>query len=105
MFSRRILLLPAVCLAMAGCNTAHKVIGQEDPFLGESVRYNAAVQTINPDPIYPEDGAEPGSSGVKGAAAVARYRNDQVNTRHRTEVSSARSGGLSTTEGSGSGPR
>lgn len=105
MSSRRILMLSAVGLAMAGCNTAHREIGQEDPFLGESVRYNAAVHTINPDPIYPEDAAEPGSSGVKGAAAVARYRTDQVNARHRTEVSSARSGGLSTTEGTSSGPR
>ena len=107
MSSRRILMLSAVCLAMAGCNTAHKEIGQEDPFLGESVRYNAAVHTINPDPIYPEDSAEPGSSGVKGATAVARYRTDQVSARHRGEVAAARSGGLSTTQGTGggSGPR
>ena len=99
MSSRQFLILSAACLAVAGCNTAHSEIGQEDPFLGESVRYNAAVQTINPDPIYPEGAAEPGSSGAKGAAAVARYRTDQVNARHRSEVSSAEAGGLSTTQG------
>lgn len=101
-------LLAAGCLAIAGCNTANKVIGQEDPFLGEAVRYNAALQTINPDPIYPEDGAEPGSSGARGAAAVARYRNDQVNARHKAEISSTKAGALSTTQstsGGASGPR
>ena len=102
------LLLAASCLALAGCNTANKVIGQEDPFLGEAVRYNAALQTINPDPVYPEDGAEPGSNGARGAAAVARYRADQVNARHKAEVNSAKAGALSTTSGTsggGSGPR
>jgi hypothetical protein len=79
------LILPAVGLALSGCNTAFKQIGQEDPFLGESVRYNAAVHTINPDPIYPEGSAEPGESGVKGAAAVRRYRTDQVNQRHAAD--------------------
>ena len=89
MSSKRWLIVPAAGMALAGCNTAHKVIGQEDPFLGESVRYNTAVQTINPDPIYPEGSAEPGESGVKGAAAVRRYRSDQVNSRHRSDSRSA----------------
>lgn len=99
------LIIAAGGMALSGCNTAFKEIGQEDPFVGESVRYNAALHTINPDPIYPEGAAEPGSSGVKGAAAVARYRTDQVNARHRTEVAASRAGGLSTTQGTSSGPR
>lgn len=103
MFSSRIWVLPLACVAVGGCNTAHKQIGQEDPFVGEAVRYNAAVHIINPDPIYPEDAAEPGSSGAKGAAAVARYRSDQVNARHRSEVAASRAGSLSTTQGTGSG--
>jgi hypothetical protein len=105
--SSKLLLIAASCVALAACNTAQKQIGQEDPLFGEAVRYNAALQTINPDPIYPEDGMEPGSSGAKGAAAVNRYRTDQVNARHRTEVNAARSGALSTTQGTsgGSGPR
>jgi hypothetical protein len=105
MSSRQTLILSAACMAVAGCNTVHSEIGQEDPFLGESVRYNAAVQTINPDPVYPEGAAEPGSSGAKGAAAVARYRTDQVNARHRTETAASQSGGLSTTQGTSGGPR
>lgn len=93
---------------LSGCsNTVQKNIGQDDPFHGEAARYNAALHTINPDPVYAEDALEAGSSGAKGAAAIARYRGDQVNARHRTEVNAARSGGLSTTQGtsSGSGPR
>ena len=102
----RPMLAATACALLAGCATPDpkRRIGHEDPFFGESVRYNAAVQTINPDPVYAEGGMEPGSSGAKGAAAVARYRTDQVNQRHQSEVNAARSGALSTTEGSG-GPR
>ena len=105
MSSRFLVIVPATCFVLTACNTANKRIGQEDPFFGESVRYNAALQTINPDPVYPEGAAEPGSSGAKGAAAVARYRTDQVNARHQREVSTARSGLGTTGTGSGSGPR
>ena len=105
MFSKRIWILPGACLMLAGCNTVHTEIGQQDPFHGETVRYNAAVQIINPDPVYPEGAMEPGSSGAKGAAAVARYRTDQANARHRTEVEASRSGGLSTTQSTSGGPR
>jgi hypothetical protein len=94
--------------ALAGCNTVHKNIGTEDAFFGETVRYNAAIQTINPDPVYPEGAAEPGDNGEKGADAVKRYRNDEVNARHKAEVNSSRSGALSTTQGTGGssgGPR
>ena len=105
--SSRLLILVVACGALAACNTANKRIGQEDPFFGESVKYNAAVQTINPDPVYPEGSAQPGENGDKGAQAVKRYRSDQVNARHKTEASTA-STGLSTTggtSGGGSGPR
>jgi hypothetical protein len=96
MSSKR-LLIAASCLGLAGCNTVDKNIGQEDPYLGEAVRYNAAVQTINPDPVYAADAAQPGDNGKKGADAVKRYRNDQVNQRHRTE--SRQNSALSTTTG------
>lgn len=72
-----LLLLPGVVM-VTGCNTAHTHIGDEDPFLGEAVKYNTAIQTINPTPVYPPNAAQPGSSGVKAAAAVKRYRSDQV---------------------------
>ena len=65
-------------LALSGCNTANQNIGSEDPGLGEAVRYNAAIQTINPDPVYSPGGAMPGDNGDKGAKAVKRYRTDSV---------------------------
>lgn len=99
MSCKRLILAAVGCAALAACNTTHKNIGTEDPFFGESVRYNAALQTINPDPVYPEGGAEPGDNGAKGAAAVKRYRNDEVNARHKQEVNAARAGALSTTQG------
>ena len=97
--SSRLLILVVACGALAACNTANKRIGQEDPFFGESVKYNAAVQTINPDPVYPEGSAQPGENGDKGAQAVKRYRTDQVKETESLGVDS--SGG----EGGGSGPR
>lgn len=102
--SCRLLGLAAAALALGACNTTNKNIGSEDPGMGEAVRYNAAVQTINPYPVYPEGGAEPGDSGVKGAEAVKRYRTDQVKDRHKANANPV---GVSTTQGTsgGSGPR
>jgi predicted small secreted protein len=96
MSSKR-LLIAASCLGLAGCNTVDKNIGQEDPYLGEAVRYNAAVQTINPDPVYAADAAQPGDNGDKGADAVKRYRNDEVNQRHQRDTRQTST--LSTTRG------
>ena len=103
----RAIIATAVLAMLGGCSTGGKEVGAGDPFLGESVRYNAALQTINPDPVYGPDDAKPGDNGEKGAAAVERYRTDKVNDRHSKEVSAASSSGMSTTEGtsSGSGPR
>src|SRR5205085_3574751 len=85
--------LVAVSLLLTcGCQTAYtKHIGEEDPGLGETAKYNAAMQIINPDPVYAQDGAQPGSSGAKAAAALKRYRTDAVK-----EVES-----MQTTTGSG----
>jgi len=101
--SSRYLLIAVSGMALAGCNTMYSHIGDEDPMLGESVRYNAAVQTINPDPVYAEGGMLPGGMGAKGAAAVNRYRTDKVNDRHTKEVNSAKASTLSTTQGVGQG--
>lgn len=68
----------ALVAPLGGCANGNGPIGSGDRFLGEAVKYNAAVQTINPDPVYGPDAAKPGDSGVKGAAAVERYRTDQV---------------------------
>lgn len=71
------LALVATCAcALAGCNTGP--IGSRDPGFGEAPKYNAAVQTVDPDPVYGANDALPGASGVKGVAAVKRYRTDAV---------------------------
>ena len=49
-----------------------------DSGFGEAVRYDMAIQTVNPDPVYPEDGAQPGDNGEKGANAVKAYRKGET---------------------------
>lgn len=85
-------IIAAASFAMAGCNTANRPIGTADPFLGEAVKYNAAVQTIDPVPVYAADSTQPGSDGAKGAAAVKRYRTDQVKPVETMETTSGTSG-------------
>ena len=68
-----------------------------DPGFGETVKYAAAAQTIDPDPVYAPDGAQPGDNGDKGAHAVKRYRSDAVKEVQMMETTSGSSSG-------GSGP-
>ena len=100
MSSRRLWIIGAACAALAACNTVNSHIGDEDPFIGEAVKYNAAIQTINPAPVYSASAAQPGDNGDTGAQAVKRYRTDKVNDRHKQE-STIRTGALSTTSGVG----
>jgi len=95
--SSKLLLIGITGIALGAC-TMNKPIGQEDPAIGEAVKYNAAIQTINPDPVYQAGDALPGDSGDKAAAAAKRYRTDTVKP-----VQSMQTGGSS--GGSGSGPR
>ncbi|HKX92473.1 MAG TPA: hypothetical protein VJM15_08645 [Sphingomicrobium sp.] len=88
-------LVVAVVTVVTGCSTMNKPIGAEDPSFGETVKYNAAIQTINPDPVYPEGAAQPGDSGVKGAAAVKRYRTDAVKEVESLSTSDSGSSGSS----------
>jgi hypothetical protein len=92
MFSRR-LCIAAGLVALGGCNTAHRNIGMEDPALGEAVKYDAAVQIINPAPIYPAGAAQPGDNGDVGAKAVKRYRTDTVKQVQTMQTTSGGSGG------------
>ena len=92
----RLALSIAAIVALGGCNTVNSHIGDTDPFLGEAVKYNAAIQTINPAPIHPAEAAQPGDVGEHGAKAVKRYRNDQVkdvDTMSTTWGSTGSSGG------------
>ncbi|HET9398315.1 MAG TPA: hypothetical protein VFO45_05790 [Sphingomicrobium sp.] len=64
---KSMLILAGATLASAGCTPV-------DPGFGEALRYDMAVQTIDPDPQYPADAAQPGDNGEKAQKATERYR-------------------------------
>mgnify|MGYP003578571880 CR=1 FL=1 len=64
-----------------------------DVGLGETVRYAQAVQTIDPDPVYGPDSAQPGDHGDKAAQAVKRYRTNAVKEVERVQTNSGGGGG------------
>ncbi len=66
-FKGMILISAGALLAMAGCSAV-------DPGFGEAVRYDTAMQTVDPDPVYPEGSAQPGDHGEKAQKATERYR-------------------------------
>ena len=90
---KRIAILVAGCGALAACNTANSHIGDIDPAMGEAVKYDAAIQTINPAPVYAADAAQPGSNGERGTAAVKRYRSGAVKQPEAQRTSSGGGGG------------
>ena len=63
-----------------------------DPGYGEALRYDMAIQTVDPDPVYPEDGAKPGDSGEHAAKATDRYRKGQTKAIRRESASGGASG-------------
>jgi hypothetical protein len=79
-------------VVLDACSTMNKPIGAEDAALGETVKYNAAVQTVNPDPAYEAGDAQPGDSGAKAAAAAKRYRTDAVKPVESMATTSGSSG-------------
>ena len=80
----RWLIAALVALAAAGC-------AQVDPGMGEAVKYNQAIQTVNPDPVYPPSAARPGDSGTTAAAAAERYRKGTVKPVEKITISSGTS--------------
>ena len=90
--SSRLLAISLATLGLCACSTVNKNIGQDDPGMGEAVKYDAALQTINPAPVYGPGGAQPGDNGDRGAQAVKRYRSGQVKALET----------IGTTSGSGS---
>ena len=78
---------------LAGCETVYPQTGSTDPAFGEAVKYDMAVQVIDPDPVYAEDGEQPGSHGEKGAEAVKRYRTDKVKQVEQQTTTAASGGG------------
>jgi hypothetical protein len=93
----RLTLLIAGSALLTAC--VNEPIAQRDPALGEAVKFNAAVQTINPDPIYPEGSAQPGDNGEHAVKAVERYRKGQVKQLETMQTTGGTSG-----TGSSGGP-
>ena len=87
------LTLALAALACGGCT-------QVDHGLGEALKYDMAMQTIDPDPIYPPGSAEPGTSGTTAADAAKRYRTGSVK-QVEVQSTTAATGGT----GTGSGPK
>ena len=85
---RRAWLLVAGCATLAGCNTWYSHIGDEDAGFGEAVKYDQAIQVINPAPIYAANSTQPGSNGDVGSKAVERYRTDKVKAVEQMQTTS-----------------
>ena len=84
---------PLLALLLSGCLTnMNQNPISPDPAFGETAKYNAAVQIIDPDPVYAEGDSQPGDSGAKGAAAVKRYRTDTVKAVEAAQTTSGGSG-------------
>ena len=99
--SSRLLAAAAGCVMLGACTTAPlSQAGSLDAGFGETSRYNAAVQIIDPDPVYTAQGAQPGDHGEKAANATKRYRTDQVK-----ETESGSGAGGDGAAGTSSGPR
>ena len=94
----RLVALAVPLSILAACNTVNPQTGSVDPAFGEALKYDMAIQTIDPDPVYAADAARPGDHGDKGAAAVKRYRTDTVKSVQAVQTTGGGSGG-------GSGPQ
>ena len=91
------LFAPILLVTVAGCQTPAPQAGSLDAGFGETVKYDMALQVIDPDPVYDDQDAQPGDNGAKAAAAARRYRTDQVKA--------VESQGTTTSSSSSSGPR
>lgn len=78
----------AALLAAAGCAPV-------DPGFGEAQRYDMAIQTIDPDPQYPADGAKPGDDGNHGQKATERYRKGTTKPVRQQSIGGGSGGGAS----------
>ena len=85
-FDAKHILFAVSLLVLAGCVPV-------DPGLGEAVRYDMAIQTVNPDPVYPESGAQPGDNAEKGAKAVKAYRSGETKDLKVQSTSTGGGGG------------
>ena len=92
MFSKQAAMLLVVPL-LAACESVDPVSQSHDPGFGETVKYNAAIQTVNPEPVYDVDDAVPGQNGQRAADATKRYRSGQVKAVEGEGTGSVSGGG------------
>ena len=76
--------LVAVLMPLAACAPV-------DRGVGTSFRSNIAVQSVNPDARYDEPLTS--ADGVKTAAAIERYRTDDINKPKGIKTTTAGQGG------------
>ena len=105
MSSRRFWIVAIACASLGACNTMYSHYGDEDSAFGEAVKYDGAIQVINPAPVYTANSTQPGSNGEVGASAVKRYRTDKVKAVQSQTTSSGSSGGSGGGVSAGSGPQ
>ena len=89
--TKGLILIAAIAAALGACSPV-------DLSLGEAVKYDQAIQTINPDPVYPPGSALPGASGTHAVTAAKAYRLGTVKPVEKISISSGSSSG-------GSGPQ
>lgn len=81
-------------LVLAGCSTRQGDLAlSPDPNFGEAHRYNAAIQTIDPAPVYTAEDAQPGDHGEHATEATERYRRGSVKDVEQIRTSTGGSSG------------
>ena len=79
--------------ALAALAAATSACSPVDLSLGEAVKYDQALQTINPDPVYAPGSALPGASGTHAVTAAKAYRMGTVKPVEKITISGGSSGG------------
>lgn len=94
MSSKRLAVAAIGALCLGGCATQSGDLAlSPDPNFGEAHRYNAAIQTIDPAPVYTAEDAQPGDHGEHAAEAVERYRKGAVKDVQQVRTTSSGGGG------------
>ncbi|WP_427969707.1 hypothetical protein [Altererythrobacter sp.] len=85
--------LATLALLGPGCTSVadQELFGYQDPGFGSANRATFAAMVVNPDPQY--DNPIPPTSAQHAAAAIERYRNDQVKQPDRLSTTRKISGG------------
>jgi hypothetical protein len=103
MSSRRIFAAGAIALGLTACGM-NQQIGTEAQSFGEAVKYDTAIQTINPTPEQVAGAAQPGASGAMGAAAIKRYRTGTVKNVEPMQTTSGTNSGTGASSNPGYTP-